>query len=103
MIVPRHSRVDDPRVYRTVTSRQRRIATAALWFLTMLSGTDVVGAPGGISWIHIFAAASAIFLYADPLHRIWPRRRVTLSDLTVLHADLRHGGPEPIAEPVRTR
>jgi hypothetical protein len=103
MIAAGHGRVDDPGVYRTVTSRQRRIATAALWFLTMLSGMDVVGAPGGLSWIHIFAGASALFLYADPLHRIWPRRRVTLADLPILQGDLRREIPDRIAERVRVR
>ncbi len=69
----------------------------------MLSGTDVVGAPSGLSWIHVFAAASAAFLYADPLHRIWPRRRVTLADLPRLQGDLPTTGPEAIPETVRAR
>jgi hypothetical protein len=90
-------------MYRTVTSRRRRIATAALWFLTMLSGTDVVGAPGSLSWIHLFAAASAAFLYGDPFHRIWPRRRVTLADLPRLQGDLPTRVPEGLAETVRAR
>ena len=90
-------------MYRTVTSRQRRIATAALWFLTVLSGTDVLGAPGGLSWIHVVAGLSAAFLYADPLHRIWPRRRVTLADLPLLQGDLRAELPDAIMERVRVR
>jgi hypothetical protein len=92
-----------PGVYRTVTSRTRRIATAALWFLTMLSGTDVVGAPTGVSWIHVFAVASAAFLYADPFHRIWPRRRVTLADLPRLQGELPTSTPEGLRETVRAR
>ena len=90
-------------MYRTVTSRQRRIATAALWFLTMLSGTDVVGAPSGFSWVHVFAAASAVFLYSDPFHRIWPRRRVTLADLPRLQGGLPSSVPDSIPEAVRAR
>lgn len=90
-------------MYRTVTSRRRRLATAALWLLTMLSGTDVVGAPGSLSWIHVFAAASAWFLYSDPFHRIWPRRRVTLADLPRLQGDLPTRTPEGIPETVRAR
>ena len=92
-----------PAMYRTVTSRTRRIATASLWFLTMLSGTDVVGAPDGLSWIHLVAAASAAFLYADPLHRIWPRRRVTLADLPRLQGDLRPAVPDAFPEALRIR
>lgn len=90
-------------MYRTVTSRQRRIATAALWFLTMLSGSDVIGAPAGLSWIHVFAALSAAFLYSDPLHRIWPRRRVTVADLPLLQGDLRTELPEATPARVRAR
>jgi hypothetical protein len=62
-----------------------------------------VGAPSGLSWIHIFAAASAIFLYADPFHRIWPRRRVTIADLPRLQGDLPTGYPEGLRETVRAR
>jgi hypothetical protein len=90
-------------MYRTVTSRRRRIATAALWFLTMLSGTDVVGAPASLSWIHVFAAASAWFLYSDPFHRIWPRRRVTVADLPFFQRDLPSRIPEGLPESLRIR
>jgi hypothetical protein len=90
-------------VYRTVTSRRRRIATAALWFLTVLSGTDVVGASGDLSWIHVFAALTAAFLYADPFHRVWPRRRVTIADLPRLQGDLPVELPDALREVVRAR
>lgn len=90
-------------MYRTVTSRRRRIATASLWFLTLLSGSDVVGAPAGISWVHVFAGLSAAFLYADPFHRVWPRRRVTLADLPRLEGDLPTSVPAAMPEAVRAR
>ena len=90
-------------MYRTVTSRQRRIATAALWFLTVLSGTDVVGASGDLSWIHVVAALSAAFLYADPFHRVWPRRRLTVADLPRLRGDLPVDLPDGVPEVVRAR
>ena len=69
----------------------------------MLSGTDVVGAPSGFSWIHGFAALSAAFLYADPFHRIWPRRRVTIADLPRLQGELPGDVPEGLRETVRAR
>ncbi len=95
--------VEDPGVYRTDISRQRRIATAALWFLTVLSGTEIVAASDGLSWVLVVAALSAVFLYADPFHRIWPRRRVTLADLPVHRPDLRSELPDATPETVRVR
>ena len=103
MIVPGRGRIDDPGVYRTVTSRRRRIATAALWFLTLLSGSDVLGAPGGLSWVHVFAGLTAAFLYADPFHRVWPRRRVMLADLPRLEGDLPASVPDALPEAIRAR
>ena len=69
----------------------------------MLSGSDVVGVPVGFSWIHVVAVATAVFLYADPFHRIWPRRRVTLADLPRLQGDLPAELPDGLREVVRAR
>jgi hypothetical protein len=81
-------------VYRTVTSRRRRIATAGLWLLTIWSGTDVLSWADGVSWVHVVGLLSAAFLYADPLHRIWPRRRATIADLPRLRRELTPKEPE---------
>ena len=44
------SRADHRPVDRTVASRQRRLATAALWVLTIWSGSDIVSLSRGLSW-----------------------------------------------------
>ena len=52
----------------------KRIAAAGLWFLTVASAWNYVAMvsdlPSSISLV--LGAAGAAFVWADPLHRIWP-------------------------------
>jgi hypothetical protein len=88
---------------RPVASRQRRLATAALWVLTIWSGTDVVSFSRSVSWEIVLGLASGLFIYADPFRRIWPRRRVMIADLPRLRRDLTPEVPNAVPERIRPR
>lgn len=79
------------------------MATAALWVLTIWSGTDVVSFSRGLSWEVVLGLASGLFIYADPFHRIWPRRRVMIADLPRLRRELSNEIPRGVPEPARPR
>lgn len=92
-------------MYLTTVSRRRRFATAALWVLTIWSGTSfgaagAVAWSGGPSWEHLLALLSGVALYADPWHRIWPRRRVMVADLPRLRRELPTGAPDALPNAV---
>lgn len=93
-------------MYRPIASRRRRVATAALWILVIMSGTgvtapEVLAWSGGPSWEHLVALLSGLFLYADPFHRIWPRRRVMVADLPRLRRELSTRVPNAPPETIR--
>jgi hypothetical protein len=90
-------------VHRTVPTRRRRIATASLWFLTISSGTDVATASAIFSSILVVGLVTAILMYADPFHRIWPRRRVTIADLPLLRRDLATPATGSVPQDIRVR
>lgn len=68
-------------MYRTITSQRRRIGTAVLWTLTIWAGTDVVADSSGVAVEDALGLITGALIYLDPMHRIWPRRRVTVADL----------------------
>jgi hypothetical protein len=95
-----------PAMNRVAVSRRRRLASAALFVLTIWSGTGLASAEAlawadGPSWEHLVAMVLGLGIYADPFKRIWPRRRVMVADLPRLRRELHQDVPNALPEWLR--
>jgi hypothetical protein len=90
-------------MYRTTATIVRRGSAAVLWFLAGWAGGGFFLYLAGVSLepAPIVGFALGAFVFADPAHLFWVRRRTTLADLETLGA--KRSADQPVALPAPRR